>query len=310
MRVASTEPRTLRGFVSNPSSIDPERLAALLEGKLSAREAAAVRDELANADPETIAAYADAVAVATDLGSISTAVAQPGVEGRRFLTRWSLLGVAAAAALAFIAVKIGARGDAPFSATRMIASLPTTVTVPTSEAWPVRRGGGAGDNLVTPLRAARLGASFVDFEMAARMGDTSAVRRAAATITGLADGIPGATALVTSYRLSASGGIASPHSPDAARDSLNEALAKLAGQPWVNAGAAGEALRAASASGDSATIAQVCAGSSDLRRALSVPIAAPDAVNRDSLARSLDERPCRAERIRAFSSAFLSALTR
>jgi hypothetical protein len=310
-RAASTETFAFRGFVSKHSEIDTERLAALMDGKLSASEAAAVRAQLAGADPETIAAYADAVAIANELGLTAPTAAEPrgarSACARRSFTGWAVLGLAAAAVLAFIFVS-GPRADAA-SAARLVASLPTTVTVPTTEAWPARRG--ANDDMPARVRAARLGASFVDFELAVRTTDTAAVRRSASSIVSLAEGLPGTAGITAQYRDIASGhGVALPHPGDPDRQKVNSAVARIAGQTYVNAGAAAEVVRAVASTGDSAAVARLCNQSTDLRRALSVAVGQIDAINRDSLVSVLRERSCRATQVRDFSSAFLSSLTR
>lgn len=292
--------------MSKYSQIDPERLAALMEGKLSASEAAAVRAELAAADPETIAGFADAAEVAAELGLLANT---PPLGHRRRTSgyRWSFLGLAAAAALGFVALKVIGRRDTIFGASQMVAMLPMTITAPTAEPWSARRG--TGDDLAPSVRASRLGVMLVDFELAARAADTAGVRRAAAAIVALTEGAPGATTLAASYRAFGSGDVF-PRPTDPARDTLNAALAKLAGSPSVAAGSAGETLRAISTSGDSSAVAQLCSRSAILQRALSVPVAPSDAAMRDSLIGALADAHCDAARIRAFSSAFLSALTR
>src|SRR4051812_33410453 len=109
MRVASIDICELRGFVSKPSRIDPERLSALMEGKLSASEAAEVRAELAASDPDLVGALGDAASVAAELGIVDdTATIRPA--GRqRSIYGWSALGVLAAAAIAFVMVRMGRR---------------------------------------------------------------------------------------------------------------------------------------------------------------------------------------------------------
>lgn len=83
--------------------IDPERLAALLDGRLGDADAAVVRAQLADADDDTLSAYADAVAVSAELGEAAT----PGVvsiESARKARRWRTPAFAAAAAAAAVAV--------------------------------------------------------------------------------------------------------------------------------------------------------------------------------------------------------------
>src|SRR3954464_14419179 len=174
MRVASIDICELRGFVSKPSRIDPERLAALMEGKLSASDAAQVRAELAASDPELVAGFADAAAVATELGMVSDTATISSARSMRSVYGWSAVGVLAAAAIAFAVVRMGKPGDESFNANRLIGSLPTAVGAPAADPWSAVRGGG--DDLAAPVRAARLGVAMVDFELAIRARDTIGVR--------------------------------------------------------------------------------------------------------------------------------------
>jgi hypothetical protein len=302
MRVASTETQDLRGFVSKPSPIDPERLAALMEGKLSATEAAELRTQLAASDAGVIESFADAAAIAGELGVVNPATPAPA-RNPRAMYGWSALGLLAAAALVFAIVRGSRRGDEGFSASVLVASLPMSVTAPVTDAWPARRG--IGDDLSAPVRAARLGATLVDFQLAVRTADSVGMRRTASAIVALADGVAGASPLLSSYRALASGDSAA-RAADAG-ERIDDALAQLAGPEWVAAGAAGEVVRAAAESRDSISVAELCARSEDLQRRLAIPM---NVSVGDSLIRALAQRPCSTERLRELSSAFLLALTR
>jgi hypothetical protein len=293
--------------VSKPSRVDPERLAALLEGKLSASQSAEVRAALAASDPEAHESFADAAAVAAELGIVAGADAKPAPRGRRSIYGWSGFGLLAAAALVFAAVRLNARGEARFDAGALIAPLPATVAAPITDAWPAVRG--VGDDLAPSVRAARLGATLVDFELAARAGDGTGARRKAAMVTALGDGISGAGPVLARYRALASGGEVAAY-PDTARDRLDDALAAMAGRDWVNAGAAAEALRAAAESGDGSAVRALCDRTADLERNFSLRLSQPAEGIKDSLLSALAERPCRPERIGALSSELLGAIAR
>ena len=305
MTLASTDPRDLCGLMSTNSPIDPERLAALMDGRLSASEAAKVRAELAASDADEIEAFAAASAIAAELGiSAPPHIAEHPSKPKRFYMIWSAVGLAAAAALVFAAINLTNRNTQTFNADALVADLPPSVTAPVTEAWVARRG--AGDDMLPRIRAARLGSTLVDLELAARGRDSVAMRRIASALVTLADPIPGATPLLSPYRVLASGGeLPTPQ----ARQEIANALAALAGREWAVSGAAGETLRAAAESHDASTIAQLCNQSRDLRRSLSASISAPGAEIRDSLTRVLDQRPCPTERVGQLSVAFLSFLT-
>lgn len=307
MRVGSIDICELRGLVSTPSRIDPERLAALMEGKLSASEAAEVRAELAASDPELVAAFADAAAVSTELDIVKDTPSISPARGRRSIYGWSALATLAAAALVFSVVRLSGGGDQGFSAKSLIAPLPGTVQAPAGDPWSAVRG--AGDDLAPSVRAARLGVMIVDLELASRVGDTIGVRRKAATIAALADGLPGAGPLVTQYRAIASGK-AFPSPADTTRDRLNDALASLAGREWLSAGAEAEVIRAVAESRDATAVSALCDRAGDMKRKLTLPLSQPAASMRDSLTRALAERPCSADRLAALSSELLAVITR
>lgn len=279
----------------------------MMEGKLSASEAALVRAELAASDPEVVEAFADAAAVAGELDLVKNTGTAPPTGRVRGIFGWSALGVLAAAALVFVVVRVTSRGNQAFSANDIIASLPATVGAPSVDPWPAVRGGT--DDLAAPVRGARLGVLMVDFQLAARAGDTLSVRRKAAAIAALGGELAGAAPLVAQFRAIASGDSLSPPS-STAPDPLVDALAALAQSESLTAAAEAEVVRAAAESRDPEALTAVCARSALVARKLSLELTRPAESIRDSLTASLAERPCQREILAALSSALLAAITR
>lgn len=286
--------------MSNHSRVDPERLAALMEGQLGERDAAEVRAALAASDAELVAAFADASAVATELGLTAAASRR---KGGRTLYSWIPIVTLAAAASVFFIVRSRGNRDESFNAGALVAQLPSSIAAPAANPWPATRG--ADDERAPSVRAARLGAALVDLQLAMRSADAAAVRRSAATIVALADALPGASPLLAPYQVLASGGTVA----DSAERSLNEAeaaLTSLAGSAAVGAGAAGEVVRAVATSGDSAAVEALCGRAAELGR----HVQKSGVATGDSLITALNERPCSAGRLEDVASRFLTSVTR
>lgn len=290
--------------MSKPSQLDPERLAALMDGKLSASEAAEVRAALAASDSDVIESFADATAVVAELAMVrSKVVRQP--RSRRSIYWWSMAAGLAAAALALVVVKGPGSERGSFSAAELVAGLPSTVAAPATNAWPVRRG--TADVVPAQARAARLGALFVDLELAARARDSAALRRTGAEIIAVADDIPGASSFLPPFRSLLDG---SDAANPTTRQEAGASLARLAGRAWVSAGAAAEAVRAASESRDPTAIIPVCTRSAELQQRLSIPMPPADVLLKDSLTQALAQNPCSIARVGALSAALLAAITK
>jgi hypothetical protein len=278
-----------------------------MEGKLSASEAAVVRAELAASDADAIESFADAAAVVQEIGLVADGKATPRGRHQRSILGWSMLGVLAAAALVAAVVRTIGRADESFDVNRLITPLPITVSAPVTDAWLAVRGGA--DDLSPDVRAARLGASIVDFELAMRAGDTLSARQKAGAVAALGDGLAGAGPFVAQYRAISSGN-GFPASRDTTRNRFNDALASVAGRDWVMAGASAELLRAAAESRDASAVTALCEQSKDFAKNLLIPSPHAAASIGDSLRTALAERPCRRERVGALSAALLTAITR
>lgn len=234
--------------------IDPERIAALLDGRLSVAEASALRAQLAVADDDTLGAFADAAAIVVEEATTSTPRRDERgivpIASARSRRRWIVPGVASAAAAAVI-VAIALRTDAPptadaYAPWMYAASLPASAVLPASPAWGTSRG--SGDAVALDKRAVRVGVLLTDLELETRMGRSSATT--ALALATLLDGIPGTTASVTALReLAATKGSPLPAKERQAvgRDILGAFDAKL-----TSAGAYLEAAGIAARSGDDA----------------------------------------------------------
>jgi hypothetical protein len=186
--------------VNDPQHIDPELLAALLDGRLGSVEAAKVRAQLANVDDDTLAAYADAAAISADLveSNVGTPVAQ------RFDSapsrRWILPSFAAMAAVLLAVVFLRQPPSKPPRFADYAASVPATAGLPQTPVWGATRGSGpvTTDN----GRAVRVGALLTDLEVALNRRDTVAAVIAESMATYLGD-VGGAASTAAALRAAA-----------------------------------------------------------------------------------------------------------
>lgn len=177
------------------NAIDPERLAAMLDGTSSASERDALLRALAQS-PEELDAYADAAAA---LEGLNEPVAERAdLPSRQSVPsrRWRNWGGLAAAALVVTAgavmLRQGSGGDAD-PARRLIESELALPTQWSSQTWGSARGIGAS---VTPdVRAARAGVLYADLIMASR--DGTRADSIANTLAALIDDVPGSAATVS-----------------------------------------------------------------------------------------------------------------
>jgi hypothetical protein len=234
--------------VPDPNGIDPERLAALIDGRLGRTEAAEVRALLANADADTLAAYADAVAVADALrepgAAAPTADVRP-IASVRSTPRWlyPMLG-AVAAGLVGIAVLRTSMAP-PSTVVADVTGGLTAAPLGVPEWNAVRSSDGA---LTDRGRAVRMGVLLVQYEFAARRGDSAAASRAA-MITALLDGVPGGSAAAMRWREVAG----RARQPDQQARAADVSVAQSLVDPeLVRLGAWLESARAAAAVGQAA----------------------------------------------------------
>lgn len=230
---------------------DEEKLAALLDGRLEEGEREALLSRLVSS-PEMLEAYAEAVAVARELEGEDEArgVVALGERRRRWFQRPGMRVLAAAAGLAVIVAipwRLGGGDDAALDAGTFAALVragqPVTSIDRPASGWPVRRAAaGAGPADETALR---LGGELAWLEVSLDAGDTAGVRRSAAEIEGLLDGLPAGAPLAAIYRSVA----ADPSRPSSeVRPLLDQAapsVARIAGEDLVTLGAWIEMARTA-----------------------------------------------------------------
>lgn len=229
-----------------PTRIDPERLAALIDGRLGEADAAAMRVQLAEADADTLAAYADAVALAGELQergvSASGGEVQPIASARTARRRWLMPAIVAAAA-GIVAVAVLRSREDGASSINVAAGLPRgALDVP---AWGTAR---SGDAPVTDRgRAVRVGVLLVQYDLLARRADSAAAERAA-MIAAQLDDVPAGSAAAARWREIARARTASERAT--AADA--EVARSLVDSDFVQLGAWLEGARTAATAGQTA----------------------------------------------------------
>ncbi len=240
--------------------IDPEQLAALLDGRLDERQRAEVMAQLAKS-PDALEAYADAVAIAAELeggaagggGAEVIPLRQPGRPRGFRVARWQWL--AAAAVIAGVALtplvwRSPSDADASDPGRFVDALANENAGLPpgwNGRPWSATRS--VTDPLTPEARAVRVGVGLVDLELAVRARDTAAAQFAA-EIAALLDGIPASGPVIAVYR---EVGRRSGQSPMELKPLLARGGAsaiRLAGENAAELGALFEAARVASSRRD------------------------------------------------------------
>lgn len=238
--------------------VDPEALAALLDGTLTGNERARVVELLARSDE----AYADLLETAElrDELSAGHGGAAPARDTGPFdgvRRRWRRRGVLVAVpALAAAAALLMIRGSGPpadggFAAADAVAGPGPRPALASGWSYPDRtavRGtsGLAGER----ARAFDLGAHGADLDIAAAAGDTLALRGAAAILARLTENVP--TGRTVALRLENVATAGAPTLSGAERSLLLADLRSLAADTaWFDIGRWGEAARVAAQVGRS-----------------------------------------------------------
>ena len=222
-------------------SIDPERLAALLDGRLAPAEAAAVRADLAHADDETLAAFADAVAISGE--SASEKPQRSITPMRRRMPRWvyASAAIAAAAVITVLVTRQGRQEDAYALASAIAESAP----LPTEPMWSVTRGTGTEGS--ARAHSTRVGALLVDLAIAVRRRDP-ATTNIAGSIAAELDQIGGSAGVGARLRTAADTGALATRGDDVLSIALEGS--RFADEAYVRAGAWLEAARIANSARD------------------------------------------------------------
>jgi hypothetical protein len=233
----------LRGTVTK-SSIDPERLAALIDGRLSGEDAALLRTQLESADDETLSAYADAVAVVSELDRDSR-ITIAHVPRRKRTSLWIGSAIAAGLAAILITRSVGDREpDAATAIHQFALGVPSEASAPGTPLWAPTRGGGEAA-IGEPSGSFRVGVLLTDIEVALRH-DAAAARPLLAELASSLTA-PGSARTVARLRAMASG----PAIPeaDSTRALMSESTS-LARMRDVRSAAWLEGLRLAANAGD------------------------------------------------------------
>ena len=232
---------------SSPTSappVDPERIAALIDGRLDADQRAALLAEL-DASPEAFEAFSDAVAALRDIdgdrpASIGGGTPPSGRAPRPFRSYAPPIALAAviliAVALPLARSMRGGQLDEPRALAALVQPTDGSAIAPWSELR------GSGDALSPRARAVRIGARIVELELLVRSRDTSAAR-VALQVAALLDGIPAGGVAASAYRSLAVTGTGA-QSPAALGEAASFAE-QVAGRPEVRAGAWLQAARVA-----------------------------------------------------------------
>lgn len=236
--------------------IDPETLAALLDGRLEGSRRDEVLAALAE-DDAAYEAYAEAVAVTGEMEAERDAERVRPIQaapsrGRSYHGR-RLLMAAAIAGLLVVPWAIY-RSQSPETGPAWVMQTldGSTAGVPAgwnAEPWGARRSGAAP--LTAGARAARVGSRLVDLELAVRAGDAAETRAAADAVAGLLDSLPAAGPAAGVYRnIAARAG--EPHAQlESLMDRGRAAATLLLDEDQVAMGAWTEAGRIAAARRDS-----------------------------------------------------------
>jgi hypothetical protein len=241
------------------SSVDAERLAALLDGRLSARERAELLAEVASSD-EAYDALVDAMLVLPEVSDETPPADRVSdtARARHAGTGWPLLPTRWLALAATLVVLVllpwlwrARRSTTELDAARFVALLHAS-PAGLPDAWnsgPWTATRGASDPLTRATRAVRLGAHLVDLELAAREGDARA-GPLAADIAALLDGVPAGAPAAAIYRSVSQRAAAPFDSLATLLERGRVATSALAGGDLVAVGAWVEAARIAAARHD------------------------------------------------------------
>ncbi len=228
------------------SKTDPERIAALVDGKLGAAEREQLLREL-SASPDGVELLADVAAVLDGAGGAPAVQIRP-VPARA--TRWPryAIGGAIAAVLAFVILMPRGRNanESVDGFLAIVASAPRPSDAGWSTApWPLVRGEGAA--VTADGRAVRVGARIVDLDVALRSADSS-VAGIAGEIAAELDAVPGSAPIASRYRA-----VATDRRSGAERPAMSDsyrAAATIVGAAGASRGALLETTRLAALAHD------------------------------------------------------------
>jgi hypothetical protein len=229
--------------------IDPQRIAALIDGRLDATAREQLLREL-NASPEGREILADAAYLVEHTGQSADAAVV--VKPRSFWQQKAQLAIAAGVVLVVFGLASRFRTPGTLATPQELAPplRSPTAAVSATELWPLTRGGGV---VATANRSVgiRVGALVADLE--ARPVADSTVPLIAHGIASLLESVPGGDLPARLFR------DVGPSTTMEARDEMIRRAELVVGESEVRAGAWLEGVRIASANRDSAFLRNVSA---------------------------------------------------
>ncbi|MEO7963154.1 MAG: hypothetical protein ABIT38_04500 [Gemmatimonadaceae bacterium] len=241
--------------MSDERGFEPEKLAALLEGRLNDREREELLSHVAASDDmrEVLGFAAEALEeeerVASNVASRDV-VELPRGDVRKPSTNWRWMAAASIVLLAVgaLAVRLRAR-DASHNESPVLALAEPTAGIPLgARDFPWQSTRGTGGSLSDEVRSARVGVLLSDLELAVRSADSSSTRYAAA-IDALLEDVPASAPVRAMVR-----GLAQTSSRESGIEfeKTVDAVTALLSAPIVRLGRWGEAARVARIERDSA----------------------------------------------------------
>lgn len=240
---------------------DPERLAALLDGRLSEAQRAELLELLASSD-DAFEAYVDAIAVAQELEETSDAQEDvlplhqaPRTRGRHWPDgRWLAL-AAMLVGITLIPLLWSKQRTPDLSDPGQFVTLLEAERAGLPPGWnsrPWSTTRGAGDPLTPQTRAVRVGARLTDLELAVRARDAASTALLAAEIATLLQDVPASGPLAAVYReIERRAGEPSERLEPLLQQG-RDSVAQILGEDFVALGAWAEAARVAVARRDEA----------------------------------------------------------
>jgi hypothetical protein len=243
------------------SPIDPERIAALIDGRLGERERAELLARLATSSDDDLESVADAVAVARELegeNAAAPAAVRRRPSWRRPPGSWLALAAAAVGVVLAPAIWWSTRGQDGAGDPSRFARAITQAEGGLPAGWDTHPWGAtrsAPAGLTPQARAVRVGARMTDLELAARAGDPRTAELAGDVVALLAD-VPGSGPATTDYRAVM---MADPGGPSERLTALVErarmSVTPIFDRDYLEVGAWLEAARLAASRRDSAFFA-------------------------------------------------------
>lgn len=238
------------------STIDPERLAALLDGRLDERQREEALARLAS-DEAGFEAFAEALAVTRELETEDEDATLTPLRPRSsaWWQRPGLRALAIAAGLASLVAipwavqRTGAPADDdPVRAMTRLGSAERLPADWNGRPWSARRS--RGQAVTSQGRSIRAGARLVDLEIAVRAGDPESTSRIATDVVALLDGVPAAAPVAAVYETIHHRAAEPPAGLETLLERGRRSIAALLDRELVELGAWVEAARLAAARRD------------------------------------------------------------